>query len=479
MSVVPSRWSALALLAVTQFVLILDASIVGVALPSIGPDLGFAPEDLSWVANAYTLTFGGLLLLGGRVADLTGRRRVFALGLGLFTAASLAGALSVNATMLVLARAAQGAGAALVAPAALSLVMTIFEPGPDRNRALGVFGALAGAGGAAGSILGGVLTEWLGWQATLYVNVPVGAVVIALAPRLLPAGRDARQRARGFDLAGAVTVTAGLTLLVYALVDSADAGWGSPRTLGLCAAAAVLIAVFVAVEARSAHPLVPLRIFRRGTLRAANVLAALTTMAMFPMFFLMTFYLQQVLGYEPVRAGLGGLPVAVALAAAASVGSQLVTRFGYAVPLAAGLTLVAAGLGWFSRMSADGGFTTDVLGPSVVMGLGGGLAFVSVTIAATSGVRPEEAGLASGLINTAQQVGGSLGLALVVAAATARTQDVLAAGERVPVVALNEGYRLAMLIAAGIALAGALLAGLLVRAGTARAEQDAPRPIMV
>ncbi|HEX2313245.1 MAG TPA: MFS transporter [Thermomonospora sp.] len=475
------RWAALALLAATQFVLILDASIVGVALPSIGPDLGFAPEDLSWVANAYTLTFGGLLLLGGRAADLAGRRRMFVWGLALFAAASLAGALSVDATMLVAARAVQGVGAALVAPAALSLVMTIFEPGPDRNKALGIFGATAGAGGAAGSILGGVLTESLGWESTLYVNVPIGAVAIALAPRLLPAGREAAHGARGFDLAGAVTVTAGLALLVYALVDANDAGWGSAQTLGLTALALVLIAAFVVVEARSSHPLVPLRIFRQAQLRGANILAALTTMAMFPMFFYMTFYLQQVLEYGPVRAGLGGLPIALTIAVAAGVASGVVTRVGFKTPLVSGLVLMAAGLAWFSRMSADGGWLTDVLGPSFVMGVGCGLAFVAFTVAATSAARPEEAGLASGLVNTAQQVGGSLGLAVIVAVATARTEDAFAGGERVAAVALTDGYRLAMLVAAGIALLGALLSIVLVRGGAPRHEgEEQPRhPVMV
>lgn len=461
---------ALALLAAVQFVLILDAAIVGVALPSIGPDLHFAPEDLSWVANAYTLTFGGFLLLGGRAADLLGRRRMFMLGLVLFAAASLAGALSNTATMLVVARAFQGLGAAMVAPAALSLVMTLFPSGPERNKALGVFGAVAGAGGAAGSILGGLLTEGLGWEATLYVNVPIGIVVIALAPRLLPEAKE--EGTKSFDLIGAVTATAGLALLVYTLVDANDAGWLSAQTLGLGALSVALIAAFFVVETKVREPLMPLRIFRSRTLRGANIVSVLMTMAMFPMFFYSTFYLQQVLHYGPIKAGFGGLPIAVTIAAAAVFASPLVTRLGYKIPMVTGLTIMAAGLLWFSRMSADGSYLVDVLGPCIVMGIGGGLTFVSTTVAATAGARPEEAGLASGLINTAQQVGGSLGLAVLVAIATARTTHAFEGGERVQEVALTDGYRLAMLTAAGIALAAALLSAVLLGGRTTQSTEN-------
>ncbi|WP_242910642.1 MFS transporter [Actinomadura terrae] len=450
------RGLALALLAATQFVLVLDASIVGVALPSIGRDLKFAPEDLSWVANAYTLTFGGLLLLGGRAADLVGRRVMFMVGMALFAATSLVGALSVNAAMLVGARAVQGVGAAIVAPAALSLIMTIFAAGPERNKAMGVIGAVAGAGGAAGSILGGGLTEWLGWESTLYVNVPIGVLAIALAPVLLPEAKDAG--ARGFDLAGAVTATGGLAALVYTLVDANNAGWRSAQTFGLGALSLLLIALFFVIEARAAQPLVPLRIFRLGMLRGANIIALLSTMAMFPMFFYMTFYMQQVLDYGPVKAGLAALPLALTIAVTAGVASALITRIGVRAPMAAGLIVTGAGLAWFSRMSVDGSFLVDVLGPSLVIGVGSGLAFVTTTVGATSAARQEEAGLASGLFNTAQQCGGSLGLAIVVAIATARTTDVLEGGERVPAVALTEGYQIGMLTAAGIAVAAGLLA---------------------
>lgn len=470
------RGLALALLAATQFVLVLDASIVGVAMPSIGADLDFAPEDLSWVANAYTLTFGGLLLLGGRTADLVGRRRMFMVGMTLFAAASLVGGLATSAGMLVAARAAQGVGAALVSPAALSLIMTIFAPGPERNKAMGVFGAVAGAGGAAGSILGGMLTQWLGWQATLYVNVPLGLLAIALAPRLLPEASD--RTARGFDLPGALTATGGLALLVYTVVEAEGAGWASPRTLGLGALALALIGLFFAVEARAAHPLMPPRILRLRVLRGSNVVALLTLTAMAPLFFYLTFYMQRVVGFDPVEAGLAQLPLAVAIATAAGAGGALVARLGLRATMAAGLVVTAAGLAWFSRMSPDGGFTTDVLGPTLLIGTGAGLAFVTTTIGATSGTRPEQAGLASGLFNTAQQVGGSLGLATVVAISTARTADVLAGGERAATVALTEGYRAGMLAAAAVALAAGVLAAVLVpRRAAAPTTEPAAEPV--
>jgi EmrB/QacA subfamily drug resistance transporter len=466
------RGLALALLAATQFVLILDAAIVNVALPSIGRDLGFAQEDLSWVANAYILTFGGFLLLGGRVADLAGRRRMFVVGLAVFVTASLVGALAPSALWLVAARAAQGLGAALVSPAALSLVMTLFGEGPERNRALGVFGAVAGSGAAAGSILGGLLTDWFGWQAVLYVNVPIGAVAIALAPRLLPASRDAA-RGRSFDVAGAVSVTAGLALLVYALVDANDAGWASAQTLVLGALALALIAAFVVIEARSAHPLVPLSIFRVRTLRAANIVSVLLTMALFPMFFFLTLFLQQVLGYGPIRAGLGQLPIALTIAVMAGVTSRLVTRLGFKAPLVAGLLVVGAGLAWFSQLSATGGsYFADVLGPSIVTGIGGALVFISVTIAATTGVRAHEAGLASGLINSTQQIGGALGLALLVAVATARTDSALAGGAQSPAAALTEGFQAALLAGAGIAIVAALIASVLVSSSGHRSHDE-------
>jgi EmrB/QacA subfamily drug resistance transporter len=461
---------ALALLASTQFVLILDAAIVGVALPSIGRELDFAREDLSWVANAYTLMFGGFLLLGGRIADLVGRRRMFMAGLVLFTIASLLGGLAQSALWLVLARALQGLGAALISPAALSLVMTLFTEGSERNKALGVWGAVAGSGGAAGVILGGVLTEWLGWEAVLFVNVPIGLVAAFLAPRLLPEGREAAGT-RSFDLAGAVTVTAGLAMLVYALVDANDAGWGSAQTLGLGAAAFVLLAVFVAIELRTERPLAPLSIFRNRALRGANIVSITMTMAVFPMFFFLTFYAQFVLGYEPIEAGFAQLPIALSIIVFAGVASQVVTRAGYKTTLVIGLLVGAAGLVWFGQVSAGGSFMADIFGPSIVAGLGLAFAFVAATIAATSGVSGEQAGLASGLVNTSQQIGGALGLAVLIALSTARTDAVDAA----PPVALAEGYQAGFLGGAGLALLGALLTLVLLSGRESREHAEAAR----
>ena len=455
-----SRGLALALLAATQFVLILDIAIVTVALPSIGTDLDFAPADLSWVINAYALLFGGFLLLGGRMSDLIGRRRMFMAGLIIFTAASLAGALAQSALWLVIARGAQGLGAALVSPAALSLVMNLFPEGAERNKALGIWGAVAGSGGAAGAILGGILTDVFSWEAVLYVNIPVGIAAVALAPRLLPVGRDLGG-VRSFDVAGAVSVTAGLALLIYAVVDAPNAGWGSTQTLLLGAVAVALLAAFVAIEASTKRPLLPLRTFRNGMLRSANLGAVLTTAALFPMWFLLTLYTQAVLGYTPLEAGLAQLPIALLIVATAAPAQQLVTRIGPRIPFAAGLLLVAGALFWFSRVSADGSFLADILGPSVLAGIGGALAFIAGTIAATTGAADEDAGLASGLLNTSQQVGGAIGVAAIAAIATAQTNDVLATGGAVTT-ALTEGYQTGYLVVAGVALAAAVVVAVLV-----------------
>ncbi|MBA3264437.1 MAG: MFS transporter [Thermoleophilaceae bacterium] len=464
------RGLALALLASTQFVLILDAAIVSVALPSIGRDLDFAGEDLSWVANAYTLMFGGFLLLGGRVADLLGRRRVFIAGLVLFSAASLIGGLAQSALWLVLARAVQGLGAAVISPAALSLVMTLFPEGAERNKALGVWGAVAGSGGAAGVILGGVLTEWLGWEAVLFVNVPIGIVAALLATRLLPEGREAAGT-RSFDVAGAVSVTAGLVLLVYALVDANDAGWGSVQTVGLAAASLVLLAAFVEIERRARRPLMPLKIFANRALRGANIVGLAMTMAMFPMFFFLTFYTQQVLGYSPIEAGFAQLPIALSIIVSAGAASQVVTRLGYKTTMVVGLFGASIGLVWFGQISSDGSFLADVLGPSIVVGSGVAFAFVAATIAATTGVSGEQAGLASGLVNTSQQIGGALGLAILVALATARSDAVDAAQQ----VALTEGYQAGFLGGAALALLGAVLALLLLSSRESRGHAEAAR----
>src|SRR3954454_11160466 len=403
------RWIALALLAVAQFVVVLDASIVNVALPTIGDSLDFSQDDLSWVVNAYVLTFGGFLLLGGRLADLLGRRRVFMSGLVVFALASLVGGFAHSETTLIAARAVQGLGAAILSPAALSIVTTTFRDGSERNKALGVWGAVAGSGGAAGVLLGGILTDSLGWEWVLWVNVPVSLIAFVLSPRLLAETRMEGEK-RVFDVAGAVTVTAALSILVYALVDANNVGWGSTQTIGLIVLSVLLMAAFVAIELRASKPLVPFSIFRIRTLTGANVVGLLVGASLFSMFFFISLYMQQVLGYSAIHAGLSYLPLAVTISLAAGVASQLVTTLGYKTVLAAGLLFIVAGLLWFSRVSVGGGFTTDILGPSLLAAIGLGFSFVTTTIAAVSGVKEAESGLASGLINTSQQVGGALGL---------------------------------------------------------------------
>jgi EmrB/QacA subfamily drug resistance transporter len=472
------KWLALALLASAQFVVVLDASIVNVALPSIGKDLAFSQANLAWVVNAYTLTFGGFLLLGGRTADLLGRRRMFMVGLVLFALASLAGGFAQSDGWLIAARSVQGLGAAILSPAALSIVTTTFTEGSERNRALGVWGAVAGSGGAAGVLLGGVLTQSLGWEWVLWVNVPIGIAAAALSPALIAESRSDSE-SRSFDVLGAITVTAGLSLLVYALVDANDAGWGSTQTVGLLSLSVALLAAFIAVELRSKHPLVPFRLFRSRTLTGANVSGLLIGASLFSMFFFISLYLQQVLGYDALKAGFAYLPLALTIIVSAGVASQLATRFGFKPVLVAGLLFIAAGLIWFSQVSADGGYVSDVLFPSLLAAIGLGFAFVPVTIAAMSGVNPQEAGLASGLINTAQQVGGALGLAILSTVATSRTDSVMAAagGNRAQLpVALTEGFQDAFLVGAGFALLGAILAVVLIRTKDSRAHVGAAEP---
>ena len=466
------KWIALVLLALAQFVVVLDASIVNVALPSIGRDLEFSQENLPWVVNAYTLVFGGFLLLGGRMADLLGRRRLFIGGLILFGLASLLGGFSQTEGQLIAFRALQGLGAALISPAALSIVTTLFTEGAERNKALGVWGAVAGAGGAAGVLLGGVLTDLLGWEWVLFVNFPIAVVAAIIAPRLLDESNSGAET-RHFDVAGAVTVTAGLSLLVYALVDANDAGWGSAQTLGLLALTAVLLAIFVAVELRSKAPLVPFRVFRLQTLRGANIIGLLIGMSLFSMFFFISLYMQQVLGYDALKAGFAYLPLALTIIVSAGVASQLVTKIGFKPVLASGLGLIAIGLVWFSQVSTNGTFVGDVLFPSLLAAAGLGFAFVPVTIAAVTGVSNSEAGLASGLINTSQQIGGALGLAVLAAVATNVTGDLSAVPrEQVPA-ALTEGFQAAFLTGAGFAAAGALLTLLLISSRDSKAHLEA------
>ena len=468
---------ALVLLAMTQFVIVIDASIVNVALPSIGAHLHFARVDLSWVVNAYVLTFGGFLLLGGRMADLLGRRRMFMLGLVVFSLASFAGGTAQSEGWLIAARAVQGLGAAIVSPAALSIITVTFAEGAERNRALGIWGAVAGAGGAAGVLLGGILTSGLSWRWVLFVNVPIGLAAALLAPRTLRESR-AEDGTTTFDLPGAVTVTAGLSLLVYAVVDTVNSGWGSTATLLRLAGAAVLLTAFLGIELRSRHPLMPFSIFRLRTLRGANIVGLLVGMSLFSMFFFISLYLQDVLHYSPIKTGISYLPLAVGIIISAGAASQLVTRIGFKPPLIAGMLLIAAGLLWFSQVPGTGGsFARDILGPSLLAAVGLGLSFVPVTIAAVTGTKPHEAGLASGLINTSEQVGGALGLAILATVANSRTQSLFHAGIHSSTVALTKGYDRAFLVGAGFAIAGAILAAVLISSRDShehsKAAQDA------
>jgi EmrB/QacA subfamily drug resistance transporter len=395
------KWWALALLATAQFVVVLDASVVNVALPTIAADLQLSATGLAWLVNAYVLAFGGFLLLGGRMADLLGRRRVFMGGFVLFAVASFVGGLAESGEALIAARALQGLGAAILSPAALSLVMTTFAEGAERNTALGVWGAVAAGGGAAGSLLGGVITQSFGWEWVMWINTPIGLAAAALSPVLLDESRT--ENRTSFDALGAITVTAGLTVLVYALIED----------LALIGVAAALLAAFVVVERRTANPLVPLAIFKERNLSQAAVSGALMGGALIGLFFFTTLYLQQVLHYGPLTAGAGFLPLAFTIGASAGIASKLATTRGPRPVLVAGLLIQAAGLYWFSHVSADGSYVADVLFPSLVVALGMGLAFVPLTILAMSGVRDSDSGLASGIMSMAQQIGQAVGLAVL------------------------------------------------------------------
>src|SRR4051794_29616193 len=465
------RWTALILLCVAQFIVVLDASIVNVALPSIGKGLDFSEENLPWIVNAYVIAFGGFLLLGGRAADLLGRRRVFMTGLFVVGIASLAAGFAATQGQLIAARAAQGLGAAIVSPAALSIVTSLFKDGAERNKALGAWGAVAGSAGAAGVLLGGILTDSLGWEWVLWVNVPVAAIALAFTPGLIPESRS-ESATRHFDAAGAVTVTAGLSLLAYAFLDASNSGWGSTKIIGLLAASVALIGIFVAIELRSKAPLVPFRIFRLRTLTGANIVGLLLGASLFSMFYFISLYMQQVLGYSAIHAGLSYLPLAVTIIVAAGLGGQLVTRFGFKPILAAGMLSVSAGLLWFSQVSVGGGFLTDIVGASLLAAIGLGFGFVTSTIAAVSGVEEHEQGLASGLINTSQQIGGALGLAVLSTIATSRTDHVMASGGSTLPNALTEGFQSAFLGGAVIALLGFAATMVLIRTRDSKAHVE-------
>ncbi len=449
--------ATLLLSCLAQFMVILDVSVVNVALPAIRGALRFSEQDLQWVVNAYTVTFAGFLLLGGRAADLLGRRRVFVAGLGLFAFASLAGGLAQSQTTLIVARAVQGLGGAVIAPASLSILTTTFEEGAARNRAVGIWGAMGGVGGAAGVLLGGVLTDLLGWRWILFINVPIGIAALLLAERYIAEGRNPGAT-RNFDLAGAVTATLGLSLLVFGIVRTDVTGWGAAGTIALMAGGVALLLIFVVIEGKLAKsPLMPLRIYRSRTLSAANSVMLLIGGAMFAMWFFVSLYLQQVLGFTPIQAGLAFLPMTLCIILFSTLASRGVQRFGAKALLVAGTVAQTAGLLLFTGVDPHGSYLADVLAPSLLVASGLGLAFVPVTISAVAGVARQEAGLASGLVNTSRLVGGALGLAILAAIATSRTNNDIRHGIGIHA-ALTSGFQIAFLVAAGFALAGAVVA---------------------
>jgi EmrB/QacA subfamily drug resistance transporter len=468
------RWLALLILCLGDLMIVLDVTIVGVALPSIRADLGFSEESLAWVVNAYLITFGGFLLLGGRLGDLFGHRRLFLAGVALFTCASAVCGFAGSHGLLIGARAVQGVGGAVVSAVALSLMMTLFTDPVERAKAMGIFGFVASGGGSLGVLLGGVLTDALDWHWIFLVNVPVGILVVVLT-LLVISGPRATTAAQRLDVAGAVTVTASLVTAVYAIVNGNQVGWLTARTLGLLAASAVLLATSLAIEARVRSPLVPLRLFRLRNIAVANAVGVLWAGAMFAWFFLTALYLQLVLGYTPLQVGLAFLPGNLVMGAMSiGLSAKLVLRFGIRPPLAVGLLCAALGLLLLARAPVDGSFATDVLPSMILLGLGAGMAFNPVLLAAMGDVEPTEAGLASGLVNTSFMMGGALGLAVLASLAASRTDALLADGES-HAAALTGGYHLAFLVGAVFAAAAAGLGAALLRVPTpqpAPAEPD-------
>jgi EmrB/QacA subfamily drug resistance transporter len=473
------KWLALALLATVQFMVVLDIAIVNVALPSIQVDLGFSQENLQWVISAYALLFGGFLLLGGRAADLLGRRRLFIGGLVVFSAASLLSGLAWSDDALIVSRAFQGLGAAIITPAALSILMTTFTEGRERNAALGVWGAVGAFGAVAGVLLGGILTDALSWEWIFYINVPVGLAALALTPLLLTESRDAH--VKSFDALGAVLSTGGLITLVYAITQANDYGWSSFETIGLFVAAAVVLAGFVVWEARAKEPLMPFSIFRIRTVSAANISGLILGTVTFSMFLMLTLYMQQVLGYSPMKTGVAYLAVAATAIVWSTVAAQLVNRVGVKPVIAAGMTFLTAGLLYFTQVSVGGSYLGDLLPGFLLIAVGLGFSFVPISIAALAGVQRSEAGLASGLFNTSQQIGGALGIAALSAIATSTTKDEVQSGTAVPN-ALTDGFEAAFIWGGIVAAAGILVALLLVRRRDLEAQveeiEEAPEPVL-
>ena len=471
-----NKWLALGLLATVQFMVVLDIAIVNVALPSIKVDLGFSQENLQWVISAYALMFGGFLLLGGRAADLLGRRRMFVAGLIVFSVASLASGLAWSDEALIAARAAQGLGAAIITPAALSILMTTFAEGRERNAALGVWGAVGAFGAVAGVLLGGILTDLLSWEWIFYINVPVGLAALALAPVLLRESRDAQ--VKSFDVPGAVLVTGGLVTLVYAITQASDFGWTSLETLGLFAAAGALLASFVVWEARVAEPLMPFSIFRIRTVSAANLAGLVLGTVTFSMFLMLTLYMQQVLGYSPLKTGVAYLAVAATAIVWSTVAAQVVNRIGVKPSIATGMTLLTVGLLYFTQVSVGGSYVSDLLPGFLIIAAGLGFSFVPISIAALAGVAPSEAGLASGLFNTSQQIGGALGIAALSTVATSTTNESVATGTPLPN-ALTEGFEAAFIWGAVVAGLGIVVALVLVRSSDLEAPvEEVPEPVL-
>jgi EmrB/QacA subfamily drug resistance transporter len=473
-------WLVLGLVCIGQFMVVLDASIVNVALPSIQRDLHFSSSGLQWIVNAYTLTFAGFLLLGGRAADLYGRRRIFMVGLAVFTISSLLGGMAQNQAWLISARALQGLGAAILAPATLTILTASFAEGPARARALGVWSAVSAAGASAGALFGGILTDFLSWRWILFVNVPIGAVALVAASRYLPESR-ADMAHRHLDVGGAVTVTAGLTAIVYAIVSTETNPWGSAHVLIPLAAGLVLLAVFLYLQARVATaPLVPLHIFRSRSVSSANVVMLLMFGALFGSWYFETLFMQRVLGYSPLQAGLAFLPQTLLIAAGAQVTARLVPKFGPRLLIIVGALVAAGGLAWMSQVTPDSTFLAGLFGPFVLIGLGMGLAVTPIAVAGTAGVRREEAGLASGLLNTSRTVGASIGLAALATLAATRTNNVL---RGVPstaartATALTDGYTLAFTVATILLLVTAAVA--VVALPSVRQEQPAGAGVRV
>jgi EmrB/QacA subfamily drug resistance transporter len=472
----PKRWKALAVLGIAYLMVVLDVAIVNVALPSIQKDLHFSSaSSLQWVVSAYALTFGGLLLLGGRLGDLLGRRRVFMVGLAFFSIFSLLCGLSTSSTMLITFRALQGAAGALLSPSVFSITTVTFDEGAERNKALGILGGIAGSGAAIGVLLGGILTQYAGWDWIFFVNVPIGVGALALVPLFVHESR-ATDLARHFDVAGAISVTAGLMLLVYGLTRAPTVGWGSAEVILALVAFAALFCLFLVIESRSQSPLVPLGIFRRRTLTGANVIGLFLGVTVFGMFFLLSLYMQQVLGFTAIKTGVGYLAVALTAVVASGVAQALVTRAGVKPVLAAGMILLAAGLGYFTQISVNGTYFGDLFAGFILIGIGLGFSFVPVSIAALAGATSREAGLQSGLINTSQQIGGALGLAILTTVSTTRANDLLKTGVS-HAEAATRGYSLAFWVGVGFALGGLAATLLLLKRDDLRVVVPAPASV--